>query len=174
MKLFIASDIHGSGKYVKLLEERFNESKCDKLILLGDLLYHGPRNKLPIEYDPEVVYTTLNKYKDRIMAVRGNCDSEVDQMVLEFPIMDDYLFLNIDNHNIYFSHGHINERINYDDNDILINGHTHVYVLSKNYINVGSISIPKNNTLNSYVIYEDSTFYLYDLITNNLIDKIDI
>ena len=174
MKLFIASDIHGSGKYVKLLEERCNESKCDKLILLGDLLYHGPRNKLPIEYDPEVVYTTLNKYKDRIMAVRGNCDSEVDQMVLEFPIMDDYLFLNIDNHNIYFSHGHINERINYDDNDILINGHTHVYVLSKNYINVGSISIPKNNTLNSYVIYEDNTFYLYDLITNNLIDKIDI
>lgn len=174
MKLFIASDIHGSGKYVKLLEERFNESNCDKLILLGDLLYHGPRNKLPIEYDPEVVYTTLNKYKDRIMAVRGNCDSEVDQMVLEFPIMDDYLFLNIDNHNIYFSHGHINERINYDDNDILINGHTHVYVLSKNYINVGSISIPKNNTLNSYVIYEDNTFYLYDLITNNLIDKIDI
>ena len=174
MKWFIASDIHGSEYYCKKILDAYKAENADKMLLLGDILYHGPRNKLPIEYDPEVVYTTLNKYKDRIMAVRGNCDSEVDQMVLEFPIMDDYLFLNIDNHNIYFSHGHINERINYDDNDILINGHTHVYVLSKNYINVGSISIPKNNTLNSYVIYEDNTFYLYDLITNNLIDKIDI
>lgn len=93
MKYMIASDIHGSKYYADLMREAFFSEKADRLILLGDLLYHGPRNDLPKDYEPKAVIEILNSLKDRIIAVRGNCDAEVDQMVLDFPIMADYAVL---------------------------------------------------------------------------------
>jgi len=145
MKIVIASDIHGSYGYLKKLCNIINRENPDKLILLGDILYHGARNTLPNEYDPGLVFETLNAMKDMIIAVRGNCDSEVDQAVLEFSISDDYKVIEVDGINWYLSHGHINDRFVVEENDILLNGHTHTYELSKNYINPGSVGIPRKN-----------------------------
>lgn len=125
MKYLIASDLHGSSFYVNKLERVIQDKKPDKIILLGDLLYHGPKNKLPLEYDTMKVIETLNKYKDSIIAVRGNCDAEVDQKMLEFSILDDYKLLEIDGLKLYLTHGHVNDRVPYQDG-ILVNGHTHV------------------------------------------------
>ena len=169
MKLMIASDIHGSVYYFEKLLERFNEEKPDKLLLLGDFLYHGPRNDLPKDYNPKKVIELINPLKDKIIAVRGNCDSEVDQMVLEFPIMDDYAYINVDEIDIYMSHGHIYNQNNIipDMKGILLCGHSHIpgYEVYKDYIymNPGSVSIPKNNSKHSYMIYEDKQFFWKDL-----------
>ena len=106
MKIMIAADLHGSAYYCNRLMERFEEEKCDKLLLLGDILYHGPRNDLPKEYQPKQVIAQLNRWKDRILCVRGNCDTEVDQMVLEFPVLADYCYLVVDGISIFATHGH--------------------------------------------------------------------
>lgn len=162
MKYLIASDLHGSSYYAMKLDNIIQNKKPDKIILLGDLLYHGPRNNLPEDYDTMKVIDILNQYKDRIIAVRGNCDAEVDQMVLEFSIMDDYKLLEVDGLKLYLTHGHINDKIPYQDG-ILIHGHTHVYELSTNYINPGSISLPKIHEEHTYIIYENKCFQLYDI-----------
>ena len=155
MKIMIASDIHGSGYYMEKLMERFNVEKPDKLLLLGDLLYHGPRNNLPREYDTKKVYELLNSIKDKILCVRGNCDSEVDQMVLEFPMMADYIYVNFDNVNIFATHGHLFDENNpplLNKGDILLYGHFHVPVCHEydnfTHINPGSLSLPKENSKN--------------------------
>ncbi|MBR3264752.1 MAG: phosphodiesterase [Erysipelotrichaceae bacterium] len=169
MKLMIASDIHGSAYYNDLLVERFREEKPDKLLLLGDILYHGPRNDLPAEYVPKRVLASLNELKDRILCVRGNCDGDVDQMVLEFPIMADYLYMYIEGIEIYASHGHI-----YNQNKplpglkgIFLCGHTHVPLIEKHddfvYLNPGSVSIPKDGSRHSYMIFENREFLWKDL-----------
>lgn len=165
MKLMIASDIHGSSYYCKLMLEAFKREKADRLILLGDILYHGPRNDLPKEYAPKEVITMLNGIKDKILCVRGNCDTEVDQMVLEFPIMADYAAVLIGNHMIYATHGHYYNESNLpplQKGDILLNGHTHVpkYNVHENYvyINPGSISIPKENSNHSYMIINENKY----------------
>ncbi len=171
MKLLIASDIHGDIESAEILIKAFNEEKCDKIVLLGDILYHGPRNDLPGRYAPKEVISLLNKYKDRILAVRGNCDTEVDQMVLEFPILADYAILSLDGLTVYATHGH-----NYNtktpppmaNGDILLHGHTHVVRAEKfgdenTYINPGSITLPKENCPRSYVVYEDRKFIFYDV-----------
>lgn len=174
MKIIIASDIHGSSVYVKKLEEIVRKERPNTLVLLGDFLYHGPRNSLPEEYDTEVVYNTLNNMKDLIVAVRGNCDSEVDQNVLEFPMREDYLVIDIDEIKWYLTHGHINNTLPpISDNDILFNGHTHRYELSRNYINPGSLSIPRQSNEHTYIIYENKIFTLYD-IGGNVIKKLEI
>ncbi len=170
MKYLIASDLHGSSYYVSKLEKIIEKEKPNKIILLGDLLYHGPRNSLPEEYDTMRVIETLNKYKDIIIAVRGNCDAEVDQMVLEFPIMDDYKCIEVDGLKLYLTHGHVNDRVPYQDG-ILIHGHTHVYELSSTYINPGSISIPKVHEEHTYIIYENKCFRLYD-VEGNIIKEL--
>ncbi|MBR2972393.1 MAG: phosphodiesterase [Clostridia bacterium] len=170
MKLLIASDIHGDIESAEILINVFNKEKCDKIVLLGDILYHGPRNDLPGRYAPKEVISLLNKYKDRILAVRGNCDTEVDQMVLEFPILADYAILSLDGLTVYATHGH-----NYNtktpppmaNGDILLHGHTHVIRAEKfgeenTYINPGSITLPKENCPRSYVIYEDRKFTFYN------------
>ena len=113
MKYMIASDIHGSAYYCRKMMEALEKEKADRLILLGDLLYHGPRNDLPKEYAPKEVIQMLNKEKNRIYNVRGNCDAEVDQMVLEFPVLADYGFMEIDGKTFYMSHGHI-----YNENNL--------------------------------------------------------
>lgn len=160
MKLLIASDIHGSLYYTKLLIDKFNKEKCDRLILLGDILYHGPRNPLPKDYEPKEVANLLNQYKDKIICVRGNCDSEVDQMILEFPVSSAYSYLLIDNYTFFLTHGHLYnpEQLPLTENSIYVYGHTHIPVLEKSsYIklNPGSISLPKDNYEPTYALYED-------------------
>lgn len=165
MKIFVASDIHGSAYYCGLMIEAFKREKADKLLLLGDILYHGPRNDLPVDYAPKKVIEMLNPLKDRILCVRGNCDAEVDQMVLDFPIMADYSILTSGEFTIYATHGH-----KYNENtlpplcngNILLHGHTHVpkYIEHENYayMNPGSVSIPKDGSRNGYMVIEDGKF----------------
>lgn len=173
MKLLIASDIHGSSFYCDLLVEAFKKEQADRILLLGDILYHGPRNDLPYKYDPKKVIEMLNPLKDCICCVRGNCDSEVDQMVLEFPIMSDYCFVPAENRTIYATHGHIYNTDNlppFKKGDILLNGHTHVpkLVVAEEfvYINPGSVSIPKENSHHSYMTFDFKEFLWKNLEDN--------
>ena len=165
MKLLIASDIHGSAYYCRELLEAYRKEEADKLILLGDILYHGPRNDLPEGYAPKEVIAMLNPMKQEILCVRGNCDTEVEQMVLEFPILADYGFLYEKGRMIFLTHGHVfheNHLPMLNKGDILLHGHTHVPVCREHedyiYMNPGSVSIPKEGSAHSYMIYEDGTF----------------
>ncbi len=170
MKIMFLSDIHGSIKYLRKAIEKFEEEKADRLILLGDLMYHGPRNALPDEYDTKAVASLLNEYKEKILAVRGNCDSEVDQMLLEFPIMSDFCEMIYENRKIFATHGHLynKEKMPFlNRGDIFIHGHFHVPMAEVfkevYYLNPGSISIPKENSKNSYAILEGDCFRIMDL-----------
>ncbi|MEE1239574.1 MAG: phosphodiesterase [Acutalibacteraceae bacterium] len=165
MKLLIASDIHGSAYYCKMLIDAFEKEKADKILLLGDVLYHGPRNDLPREYAPKSVISMLNPLKDKIFCVRGNCDTEVDQMVLEFPVLADYAVIPVGEHIIYATHGHIYNESKFPPlgkGDILLNGHTHIPKCTEHndyiYMNCGSVSIPKENSSHSYMILEGGVF----------------
>jgi hypothetical protein len=173
MKFFILSDIHGSKKYLDLALEKYQEEKCDYLVLLGDLLYHGPRNPLPEGYDPAAVAEALNPYKEKIIAVRGNCDSEVDQMVLDFPMMGDFQMLFHEDKKIFVTHGHLYNRSNMpklSKGDVFIHGHFHLPMTERLegvfYLNPGSISLPKNNAVNSYGIIDGQEFFIKDLEGN--------
>lgn len=170
MRLLIASDIHGSAYYCRKLMEAYEREGADRLVLLGDLLYHGPRNDLPKEYAPKEVIQMLNEKKQQILCVRGNCDTEVDQMVLEFPILADYGFLYEKGRMIFLTHGHVfheNHLPMLGKGDILLHGHTHVPVCREHetyvYLNPGSVSIPKEGSAHSYLLYEDGHFYWKDL-----------
>lgn len=165
MKWLIASDVHGSAYWCRRLLEKYAQEKADRLILLGDVLYHGPRNDLPDEYAPKKVIEMLNGMSDSILCVRGNCDTEVDQMVLNFPVLADYALLELGERMIYMTHGHVYNENNLPplrEGDILLHGHTHVskcvdhgnYV----YMNPGSVSIPKENTPHGYMTLENGTF----------------
>lgn len=177
MKLFIISDIHGSLYYLKKVMEIFEKENYDKLVILGDELYHGPRNSLPKDYSPKEVIEILNKYKDKIIAVRGNCDSEVDQMVLSYPIMSDYSMIYLGNKRVFLTHGHI---YNIDnplpmlEGDILLYGHFHIPMIEKKeeryFFNPGSISLPKNNSNHSFVILDETKFQIKDLDENILME----
>lgn len=173
MKWFIASDIHGSAYYCRKMIESFNNEKADRLILLGDILYHGPRNDLPENYSPKDVMSMLNEMKDSIVCVRGNCDSEVDQMVLKFPIMADYMLLDMGKNTLFITHGHIYNENNLPplkDGDILLHGHTHVQkcVKHKNYtyLNPGSVSLPKEDSQRGYITFENNVFLWKDFKGN--------
>ena len=165
MKLMIASDIHGSAYYCRQLLDAFQTEQADRLLLLGDILYHGPRNDLPRDYAPKEVLAMLNGQKEKIFCVRGNCDTEVDQMVLEFPILADYCILPVGDRLIYATHGH-NHNLQalppLQPGDILLHGHTHIpawegFGVGNLYLNPGSVSIPKNDSAHSYMILEDHT-----------------
>jgi putative phosphoesterase len=159
MKLLFASDIHGSLSACQAVLERLKEERADRLILLGDLLYHGPRNPLPDGYDPMAVSDALNALAVRPLCVRGNCDSEVDQMVLNFPIMADYTILPLKNSRLAFiTHGHIYNIHNMPQishGDLLIHGHTHIHTVENHhgvtYINPGSASLPHEGQPKSYM-----------------------
>ncbi|MBE6608792.1 MAG: phosphodiesterase [Ruminococcaceae bacterium] len=165
MKWLIASDIHGSAYYCEKLISAFNKEKADKMIILGDILYHGPRNDLPEGYAPKSVISMLNPLKDKLLCVRGNCDTEVDQMVLDFPILADYALLPIGDNLIFITHGH---KFNttaippLSDGDILLHGHTHVPKCEKFgdfiYMNPGSVSIPKEDSPHGYMTLDDGNF----------------
>lgn len=175
MKYLFASDIHGSAYYCRKLLDAFREEQAERLVLLGDLLYHGPRNDLPREYAPKEVIALLNEHKNNIYAVRGNCEAEVDQMVLKFPVMADYCILSIDGKTFYATHGHIYNQDNLpplQEGDILVHGHTHVlkaqqmegYVL----LNPGSVSIPKEGNPATYAVLENSIFTIKDFDGNTV------
>lgn len=165
MKYMFASDIHGSAYYCKRMLEAYVRSGADRLILLGDILYHGPRNDLPKDYAPKEVIALLNQYKNEIYAVRGNCDSEVDQMVLEFPILADYALMVLEGKCFYITHGHRYHKDHLPpvkSGDILIHGHTHVLNAHKEngyiLLNPGSVSIPKEGNPPTYGMLEEETF----------------
>ena len=167
MKYVFASDIHGSAYYTKALLEKFNESKAEKLILLGDLLYHGPRNDLPKDYAPKEVIAMLNPLKDKIYAVRGNCEAEVDQMVLDFPVMATYALLVLNGVTFYATHGHIYNPENLppiNPGEALIYGHVHLPIAEKRgdiyILNPGSTSIPEGGNPPSYAVLEDKHFQI--------------
>lgn len=173
MKWLIASDIHGSEFYCKEVLKAFDEERADRLLLLGDMLYHGPRNDLPKDYAPKKVTALLNERKQDILCVRGNCDADVDQFVLEFPILAEYAVLDLGKRMVYATHGHVYGELNpppLKTGDILLCGHTHVpkcveyadYV----YMNPGSASIPKENSHHGYMTIEDGLFLWKDFEGN--------
>ena len=178
MKCMIVSDIHGSFSDLKRIIDIYEEEKMDKLILLGDLLYHGPRNPLPEGYNPKEVARLLNQYKDKIIAVRGNCDAEVDQMVLEFPMRSDYLELYLDGHRFFITHGHL-----YNEDQlpllksggIFMHGHFHKPIAKQKdgivIFNPSSISLPKEGE-KSFGVYENHELKVLSL-EKKLIKKIN-
>ena len=170
MKLLIASDIHGDIAAARAVVQAYRDSGAERLVLLGDLLYHGPRNDLPKDYAPKEVIALLNSVKDELLCVRGNCDTEVDQMVLEFPILADYALIEADGVRMFVTHGH---KFNLDNlpplktGEVLVHGHTHVRAMvefgDKNlYVNPGSPSIPKENTPRGCVLFDGGKFSFID------------
>ena len=162
MKLLIASDIHGSAVWCEKLVEKFRETGADRLLLLGDILYHGPRNPLPDGYAPMKVYEMLNALSDKIIAVRGNCDSEVDQMVLDFDVSSDHARVYADGVNIILSHGH-RAVPPMGEGDVYLTGHTHVPldVTEKGgfrHLNPGSVSLPKEGSGHGYILFDGGKF----------------
>ncbi len=174
MKIMVASDIHGSAYYCQKMTEAYKNSGAQKLLLLGDILYHGPRNDLPKEYAPKKVIEMLNNISDEILCVRGNCDSEVDQMVLKFSIMAEYAIIYDGERMIFATHGHKFNKDNLPSlkkGDILLHGHTHIPVNESidgiTVMNPGSVSIPKENSWHGYMIIENGTYTWYDFDGNS-------
>lgn len=180
MKYMFASDIHGSAYYCRKLLEEYRKSGAERLILLGDLLYHGPRNDLPKEYAPKEVIAMLNELKDEIYTVRGNCEAEVDQMVLDFPVLADYAVLVLNGLTFFATHGH---HFNQDrlppmkKGDILVHGHTHLLKAEEfgDYyiLNPGSTSIPKGGNPATYAVLENTTFTILDF-ARNVVKEIEL
>lgn len=175
--MLIASDIHGSAKFLEELLAAFEREGASRLVLLGDILYHGPRNDLPEGYAPKKCIELLSPLKDRILAVRGNCDTEVDQMVLPFPILADYAVIPAGERLIYLSHGHKFGETTpppFAKGDILLGGHTHVAKIADHgdyvYLNPGSVSIPKENTPQGYILFDGETF-LFKKLDGTVYDK---
>lgn len=168
MKLLIASDIHGAAYYANQIKKINESEQPDQIILLGDIYYHGPRNPLTREYNPMEVAKILNSMKDKLRVVKGNCDSEVDQMISEFTF-EDQIQMEVDGTKIFFTHGHIYNINNppKDDYDMLIYGHYHVDMLTekegKIYANPGSISLPKQGSKHSYFIFENKQLVLKEI-----------
>lgn len=182
MKYLIASDIHGSAAWCRRLLAAFTNEGADKLVLLGDILYHGPRNDFPDEYAPKEVFAMLNAVKDKILCVRGNCDSEVDQMVLEFPILADYALLSHGEKTLFLTHGHLFNDQNpplLKAGDVLFNGHFHLpchKTMEKGatYANCGSVSLPKEGFPHSYILLDNDTLYWKDLETGGFFDYLPL
>lgn len=171
MKYLVVSDIHGALSGAQAMLEAKEYHNIDTILCLGDILYHGPRNDLPEDYAPKKVIEIMNKQKNNIIAVRGNCEAEVDQMVLEFPCMADYNCIPLQNRKVFMSHGHIYSPNNLpvlNPGDIFLSGHTHIPTAQKNeagiyLLNPGSISLPKENHPRSYAILDDERFAVYTL-----------
>jgi len=164
MKLLIASDIHGSAYWCRKLKEQIEAENPDRVILLGDLLYHGPRNDLPREYAPKEVIPMLSSLKEKILAVRGNCEAEVDQMVLPFPCMADYAMVEADGKTLYLTHGHLHTPDNLPPlpaGSVFLSGHTHIkldkVVGGIRCLNPGSVSIPKDGS-HSFLVCDNGDF----------------
>lgn len=168
MRVVIASDIHGSLYYTEKLKEIVEKENPEKIILLGDLYYHGPRNELTQEYSPMKVSEILNEMKDKLLVVKGNCDAEVDEMISKFKF-EDHILLELNGKKFYFTHGHKYniENIPYDDFDIMIYGHIHQGFIEKKgdfiFANPGSISLPKGMSTHSYILLDENKIILKDI-----------
>ena len=165
MRLMIVSDIHGSAYYCHKLLDAWDREDPERVLLLGDILYHGPRNDLPKEYNSKEVISMLNARKDFLLCVRGNCDTEVDQMVLDFPILADYAWIAAGGCRIFATHGHVYNTKNLPPlcaGEILLHGHTHVPAWEDHgafrYYNPGSVSIPKGSSKPGYMMLKDNAF----------------
>lgn len=178
MKYLVFSDIHGSEFYAKKIQELVHKESPDNVILLGDLYYHGPRNSLPTGHNPMEVCKIFNEMRDKILCVKGNCDAEVDEMISEFEMMKNFE-LEIGGKNFFFTHGH---KFNIDNRpntnfDVLVYGHFHTGFIkkvdNKIFVNAGSISLPKNDTPNSFIVINDDEIILKD-VDENIIDKVKI
>jgi putative phosphoesterase len=171
MKYLICSDIHGSAERTVVSFEAMDKFQCDGMLLLGDILYHGPRNPLPPGHNPQKVFELLNSRSAQIIACRGNCDSEVDQMVLNFPVMSDYCLVVDGSRKLFVTHGHIWSPENLphlNRGDIFFSGHTHVQTLERNdagiiVCNPGSVSLPKDNSPAGFAVYDARSIALYDI-----------
>ena len=179
MKYFVASDIHGYPGYCEKILAAYDKEQADRLVLLGDILYFGPRNPLHPDYDPKGVIALLNERKDELLCVRGNCDSDVDQMVLDFPIMADYAVLSLGKRLVYMTHGHVwnpSHLPPMKKGDILLTGHTHVVACEELpegilYLNPGSPSYPKQDTHRGYLLLTEDAATFKDLDGNTVIEK---
>ena len=176
MKLMFISDIHGIKTNLSKVKERFEELHCDKLVVLGDLYYIGPRNKMVEGYDIKAVQAFLESVKDQLICVRGNSDSEVDIMVSNFPIVNELSVIMTENHDLYITHGHIYNESNWmKEHSILIYGHFHIPFIKKietnYYLNPGSISLPKEGYLPSYMVYDENKVTIYDIEDNILMEE---
>jgi len=166
MKILIASDIHGDAEAMRAVIAKFAEEGAERLVLLGDLLYHGPRNDLPATYAPKEVITLLNGLSPAPLCVRGNCEAEVDQMVLNFPVLAEYAWLHFDGISVFATHGHHHNPENLPPlgkNEVLLSGHTHIPTAAKNEqgvlcLNPGSAALPKGGFPKSYMLYENRRF----------------
>lgn len=184
MKYLVASDIHGDAASLKLLLERFEEEKADAFLLLGDLLYHGPRNELPGGYDTFSATAMLNEHADHIIAVTGNCDADVDQMVLKFPITSPYMIFPLGENEegglarLVVTHGHWpKDTFQFRPGDVYLHGHTHVPVAEKAFgiteLNPGSVGLPKLGNPKSYAVWEDRHFAIKTLESGTVMKEID-
>ena len=166
MKIFIASDLHGSAEYCRQMIDAFINEKADKMLLLGDVLYHGPRNDLPDGYSPQEVLKRLEAVKDKIICVAGNCDAEIDKELLPFPVISGFGAVFTDGLSIYFAHGHKDEP-KLSNGDIYITGHTHIPLKEVHeghyHLNPGSLSLPKGGSKRGYIVYENRKFIFKDL-----------
>ncbi|MFV0379591.1 MAG: phosphodiesterase [Anaerorhabdus sp.] len=180
MKYLVVGDIHGSLNAAKKIEALMRTKQYDACLILGDILYHGPRNPILDDYNPKQVIEILNSFKSEIIAVRGNCDSEVDQMVLNFPILSSSNQFYLNNHKVLLMHGHLNDfeyRSILKQNDIVITGHTHLYeacIIDGIYhFNAGSLSLPKNGNVATYAELTFDSYKIKDY-SDNTIKEIDI
>lgn len=175
MKVVVISDIHGSGYYTEKIKEIVEKENPDKIVLLGDLYYHGPRNDLSQEYNPMKVAGILNSLKNKLLVVRGNCDAEVDEMISEFEF-NDHIVMEINGKMFYFTHGHKYniEKIPYDDFDIMMYGHIHQGFIEEKeglvFANPGSISLPKGESRHSYIVVDENEIILKD-VDGAVLDK---
>ncbi|HOV27642.1 MAG TPA: phosphodiesterase [Pseudobacteroides sp.] len=175
MKILLISDIHGSLFYAKKAMEAFEKENAQFIAVLGDELYHGARNPLPVDYNPKGVAELLNGYSDKIIAVRGNCDSEVDEMVLDYPIMSTYSTILYGTRRIFLTHGHIYNESNLPKllkGDVFIYGHTHIpkadCINGIYVVNPGSVSMPKEGNPNSYGIISENSVTIKDFEGNQI------
>ena len=176
MRIMFISDIHGIKTNLDLIKKRYEELNCSKLVVLGDLYYIGPRNHMKEEYDINYVKDFLASFKENLICIRGNCDSEVDITVSDFPIINELGIISIDGKDLYLTHGHIYNEDNWKkNNSILIYGHLHIpFIKEKNgnlFINPGSISLPKGETGPTYLVLEDEKFVIYDLNNTKIGEK---
>lgn len=176
MRIMFISDIHGIKTNLEIIKRRYEELNCTKLVVLGDLYYIGPRNILNGGYDINYVKDFLMSFRDNLICIRGNCDSDVDIKVSDFPIINELGLISTENKDIYLTHGHIYNENNWQKtNSVLVYGHLHTpFIKEKDgniFINPGSISLPKSEEGPTYLVLEDDKFVIYDINDKKIVEK---